>query len=858
MLWIRILLLVIVLGRPALALDFFPRFEPTSHVRVSPPGFVPEALGEAGIARLEAALRELHFPFYVLLSETLPGQGDEDVRAQALTDGLAAAWAPQGYDPAVSSLFALTFAPRKFSLLVGARWNAELGLRDAAVDRYFEYFLARVRGTPSDPAGGIAELAKNLDDYIFDQVDPERVAARTRAEAAQALKVAVGQLQERIDEALLVLADTAYPPPDAAKYARRVERAKVALTSSDVAAVTSEIVALDTDLAPLRVHVADAQAAAELRSMIYGFVTILVALLIVFLVIFFFVRSAQLRRRRRSFDELADAWNVKITNAAGRYVEFYGKRDGILGLLELEGKTKALLDQVTREVDAIYASVAAMEAHIKGVDEEAHKARWFRLRPIDQALVKLGAPFEFDTGVLDEADLFGPQTKQLRIDPGTLEAELEQRFAASLDGWKRLEAAADLRFHEAAELVPHTSLDEVLARAEAHRIPARWFADHPLYGDAAADATVWQTADAWRWKDAIAFMEAIEALRARHDAVVARLERLVAAREQVAAVHIATLGVVAPHGVTTRYDAADDPADTIEDARGAEADLEQRIIAAIDLDAVEEAARNTVALYRKTADQTARIEEALRRAEPEIEAAKRLGVLSVERLADARRSAEHAAGLHANSRASSLVVVLQRRREAADAEVRSAATMLAAHRHLDAHRGAERAKSAYTDVRAEADKAIAYVDALEATRLAYEQRVMALAQVRADKLAEIRRYGGAQALDDWRPAPIAGPVDYAALTSALDEAVEGWNAVVRRARFDWEEAERRRREAEEAERRRVAAAAAARSASTSWSSSSSSRSSFGSFSSSSRSSSSSSSRSGSWSGGRSSSRSGSW
>jgi uncharacterized membrane protein YgcG len=184
--------------------------------------------------------------------------------------------------------------------------------------------------------------------------------------------------------------------------------------------------------------------------------------------------------------------------------------------------------------------------------------------------------------------------------------------------------------------------------------------------------------------------------------------------------------------------------------------------------------------------------------------------------------------------------------------------MLAAHRHLDAHRGAERAKSAYTDVRAEADKAIAYVDALEATRLAYEQRVMALAQVRADKLAEIRRYGGAQALDDWRPAAIAGPVDYAALTSALDEAVEGWNAVVRRARFDWEEAERRRREAEEAERRRVAAAAAARSASTSWSSSSSSRSSFGSFSSSSRSSSSSSSRSGSWSGGRSSSRSGSW
>lgn len=92
---------------------------------------------------------------------------------------------------------------------------------------------------------------------------------------------------------------------------------------------------------------------------------------------------------------------------------------------------------------------------------------------------------------------------------------------------------------------------------------------------------------------------------------------------------------------------------------------------------------------------------------------------------------------------SSLVVVLDKRHQEADAEVRLAQAQLAAESHLGALRNAEHAKVTYTDVRAEADKVVAYVDALEATRLAYEQRVASLEQVRAEKLAEIRRYGGA-------------------------------------------------------------------------------------------------------------------
>src|SRR5690606_1534562 len=136
-------------------------------------------------------------------------------------------------------------------------------------------------------------------------------------------------------------------------------------------ALMQAAVTLERELEPLQAIIAEGIAATERRTMIYGFITIVVVLLALLAVIFFFVRRGQLRRRREAYGALTDAWKAKTTNAAGRYVEFYGKRDGVLGLLELEGKTKALLDQVTREVDAIYASVAAMDAHLASTDDQA-------------------------------------------------------------------------------------------------------------------------------------------------------------------------------------------------------------------------------------------------------------------------------------------------------------------------------------------------------------------------------------------------------------------------------------------------------------------------------------------------------
>lgn len=835
-------------------------FDVTRRVQVHPPDFDPPLIGRAGIRRLETELARLRYPFHVVLAQALPGFGDEDERAKALTDGLAAAWSSQGYDPAISTVFALTFEPRTFSLLVGSRWGAELGLRDAALDPYLDKFLARVRATPTDPVGGIIAMAQALDEHIFDQIDPARVAARKAAALEKARMQARLRLGEAINRAEALLRDEDHTPADVTPFRERIERARALMPTADEATLTHEVIALQEDLRPLAEHVSASREAARARAQLVTTVLIVVGLLLAFALVFFIVRSAQLSRRRKAFAAIADAWDERTKNAAGRYVEFYGKRDAILGLLELEGKTAALLEQVTAEVDGIYSAVAAMEAHVDACADEARRARWFRLAPIDRALAKIEAPFDFDTGVLNEADLFGPPTKQLRIDPQTLEAELESRFASSIMGWKRLETAAELRFHEAVALFPHTLLDGLLETAAAQRIPARWLVDHPLFGDEAQDKTIWEEADQWRWKDAIAFLEAIEALRERHAAVEARLARLVAVRERIAAVRLAELPEIAPAGTTT-YDAADDPADTIEDAKSAEIDLDRKILAAdlASLDRIEEAAAATVALYEETAAQIQRIRDALAFAEPEVQAAQRLMDNALSALDELGRQAERAAGVHLFSRASTFVEVAARRLESGRAELDQARARLAQRRHLDAHRLAERAKAAMVAVREEAERGLEHIDALDQTRLAYERRVSEMSAVREAKIAEIRRYNGTSFPDAWHAPAVSLPADFAELTRALDAVVEIWNGHVRTARIAWEEAERRRREAEEAERRRRAAAAARRASSTSWSSSSSSssRSSFSSFRSSSSSSSSRSS-SGGWSSSRSSSRSGRW
>jgi hypothetical protein len=248
-------------GAPAAAQpSWVPRFDRAQRVVVVPSGYVPPGIGEAGLERLEIALQRTHHPFHVIILHKLPnGPGDEDARARAVTDTLAAEWATQGADPATTSYFALTYEPRKFSLLVGARWKTELGLEGAALDPFIDRFLARVRGTPPDPAGGIIALAEGLDGFVFDRTDPERVAKRAAASARERLRKLTADLDG------LLAADPAYLPWELGPW-RETATALAALGGlEDTALVATDLGPHESRVTQLRELVEGARAAAEAR-----------------------------------------------------------------------------------------------------------------------------------------------------------------------------------------------------------------------------------------------------------------------------------------------------------------------------------------------------------------------------------------------------------------------------------------------------------------------------------------------------------------------------------------------------------------------------------------------------------------
>ncbi len=176
--------ILVVLVSTGVAFAQVPTLEPGRHVYTVPgQAFVPPMIGNEGMRRMETALARLHFPYYVVLVGHLPGSGDGDARAAQMVNEVAQAWAtqfPSQYGE-TSSIFLLSFQPRKYRFIAGSRWVRELNFARAAHQPYTDIFVRYVRNTPADPLNGIIAMARSVDDYLFDQVDPARRAERARA-----------------------------------------------------------------------------------------------------------------------------------------------------------------------------------------------------------------------------------------------------------------------------------------------------------------------------------------------------------------------------------------------------------------------------------------------------------------------------------------------------------------------------------------------------------------------------------------------------------------------------------------------------------------------------------------------------
>jgi len=134
-----------------------PRLVPGQYVYTIPANYDPPMIGRQGLRELQQQAKKLHYPFYIVVAESIPGEEDED--AAAAIDGLAEDWARNPrYNVGTSSIFLLSFSPRKFRVLAGSRWKDKLGLERDAPLPYTAIFENSVQGTPKDPKTGIINL----------------------------------------------------------------------------------------------------------------------------------------------------------------------------------------------------------------------------------------------------------------------------------------------------------------------------------------------------------------------------------------------------------------------------------------------------------------------------------------------------------------------------------------------------------------------------------------------------------------------------------------------------------------------------------------------------------------------------
>lgn len=159
--------------------DTIPKLQPGQFVYTYPPHFEPPLIGKFGIVEINQQAAKLHYPYFVVLVNDLPGGRDFD--AAKMVDNFAAAWTeryPGLYNPQTSQIFLLTYNPRKFRFLAGAKFRTELKFERNAHQPYTDIFVASVKGTPKIPKTGILNMMKAVDEYLYKSTDPAYKIAR--------------------------------------------------------------------------------------------------------------------------------------------------------------------------------------------------------------------------------------------------------------------------------------------------------------------------------------------------------------------------------------------------------------------------------------------------------------------------------------------------------------------------------------------------------------------------------------------------------------------------------------------------------------------------------------------------------
>lgn len=798
------------------------RFSTEQRIYTWPPDAQLPGIGRAGVERTEAELKKLKQPFYLVLAATLPGRGDPGQRVEALSDGLAERWARDGYNLGTDNLFVVTFQPRKFSLLVGARWHAEYGFNDVRLlDRYLALFTRYAGDNPPDPLGGALSMAQKLDADIFDRSDPERIAQRAAQERQRLLKERHAQLKQQLVAAESALARSAYiikqgaPTIDLAPYPAAIERAQAQLSADDPAQLKAALTQLEESVRPLEIHQRAWQQQLAEKKRAELFTAISLILLLFGLILGIIWSRSRYLALRSLFEGIDEDWREKLENATGRYVDAYGTRDQLLSLLHCEGETKRKLDEITKIVDEIYTYISAMQQHLERLRAQARSAHWLWHRPLKRGLAQIEGSFEFDTQALDEADLFAPAQQRIRIDTPTLLEQLNRWFAESLEGWQLLEEAARFRLLSPESHFPHTLFDELWQRAQAAQLPTAWLQEHPLYGDDASDERVW--AEAYS-TDALVYMRSIAALHTQHQAVADQLDALITAqaatlqaRQQILARWIEQRHLVS--------DPQDDPQHILHEARRAHQLLKRALQQPPDAAQALQFSERAISLYQQTAARFLEIEEGQRETAPTLHQTKELLESIEAQLGPSRTQAQEAQARYLNTQLLQEIERVQQQLSFGQSLRAEAHEALNTAHILDAWRLAQRAQQAAQTAQRTLEEVHNERRQLEAQEARYIDEAAQMPEHFKRSLQQLQRYeSGAQLRSPWQASALSYPANFEELLADLSRHRGEWATQVQNAKAAYQHQQLLKKQAEE--RARQAALRASRS-SHSWSSSSS-------------------------------------
>jgi len=800
------------------------------YVYTIPPNFDPPMIGQAGLTQLQEVAAKLKQPFYVVLVAELPDLSREqlqdarskeydvrghsgELKASYAIDRLADDWATRYgfYDVGKSTIFLLSYNPRKYRMLAGATWKAKLGLEKDRLQPFAEPFVRAMKGSPKDPKGGIVATMQGLDNYLFDQTDPVRIAAREKVARERARMEAILAGRQNLAAEYKRLKNLLDEPAKYLPATHRAEAPEVLLLaeslaqSEDTKAMAGITAKLKAAADPLEAMVtknkSDARAATAwwwVKIIFYfsGF------LLGVFL---YRHRKKQLKQLRWDFKDKHRLYTEMVTNGANRYVDAYSDRDDIIEMDASEGETKELWDKITLNVDDIWIGVKAVDDHLGKAQDKAAKGNFFSFGPLREAVEMVQERFaiEYDTEQINKAELFGGETKVIQVQLGTFLDHLGSRFKYNRKEWENLKTAARARATQAIERFPHTTMDELIALCEKHGLPESWLQGHPLAGDDEEDAQIWAKADALRLKDPVGYMKHIDGLLEAERKVKERITNLVSGLTGLEQSRVRTFTPL-----NTKVSPDKDPTVTLAEAHQEDDNLAGLLVsAAPHLDPVNTQLNKVLALYAKAKGQYATLDAALEHAEKDTELALSTGSPDSgtgKVLAAAQGRLNAARDAHSPSALTSAKEALATAKKCLGSGLglaRDAKVALNRKKHLEARQQAGQALNQFKSAEQHAQSVLTQIDRLDQERKSFEQRLTEMDNRRSQFVQKVRRYGGSTGrVSAYQTPQTSGLLDYVALNAALDAQERAWQRAAREAQRAYEEEEARKRA--EAERKR--------------------------------------------------------